>query len=57
MRHAAVTAGEVSENPPPGWISQGGKGAVENLGRIFNHLVNYFTEVGGGANKKFKNLS
>jgi len=41
------------QDPPPGWIRQGGKGAIKRSRIIFNHLVKYLAHRIGNANKNF----
>ncbi len=40
MRHTFIAPREMSQDAPPGGISQCGERAIQSLGRIFNHLVN-----------------
>ena len=56
VRNASIAEGEVREDPPPGWISQGSKSAIQHLGGIFNHLVNYIAREWRDANKKSQQL-
>jgi len=53
IRHAPVTPRQLRQDSPPGWIRQGGKGAIKRFRIIFNHLVKYMTREIGNANKIF----
>jgi hypothetical protein len=46
MSDAFIAARQMGEDAPPGRIGQGGKGAVQEFRRIFNHLVEYLNEPG-----------
>ena len=39
MRDTHIAPREMSQDTPPGGIGQGGEGAIQSSGRIFNHLV------------------
>jgi hypothetical protein len=39
------------QDSPPGWIRQGGKGAIKRFRIIFNHLVKYLAQRIGDANE------
>jgi hypothetical protein len=41
MRDAFIAAGKMREDAPPRRVGQSGECAIQNLWRIFNHLVNY----------------
>ena len=54
MGHSFRAAREMRKNAAPRRVGQSSKRAVQSRWRIFNHLVNYLTEVPGRANIFFK---
>ena len=41
VRDTTIAQSQVFQNPPAGWVSEGGEGPVQRAGRTFNHMVNY----------------
>src|SRR5436190_11086617 len=52
MGDAFVATREMRQDAPPCWISQGRESPIECLWRIFNHLVNYLTDIYRNASAK-----
>src|ERR1700675_1308516 len=56
VRNAFIAEREVREDAPPCRIGQRRESAIQYLGGIFNHLVNYVARKCRHANKKFQQL-
>ena len=56
VRNAFISEREVREDAPPCRIGQRRESAIQHLGGIFNHLVNYVARECRHANKKFQQL-
>jgi len=50
--NAPVTVRQMREDAPARWIGQRGEGAIENIWRIFNHLVKHLVEINRNASAK-----
>ncbi len=52
ISNASVTARQMREDAPTRWICQRGERAIQNIWRIFNHLVNHLVEINRNASAK-----
>src|SRR5439155_3231718 len=50
--NASVTVRQMREDAPARWICQRGECAIQNIWRIFNHLVKYLVEINRNASAK-----
>jgi hypothetical protein len=50
--NASVTVRQMRKDPPARWIGQRGERAIQNIWRIFNHLVKHLAEINRNASAK-----